>query len=167
MYSTYNEGKSVVTERSIMTLKNKVFKQITAVSKNAYFDVLDNTIKMKPIDITSDSFVEYNKDSNKNDAKYKVGNRDRISKYKNIFDKGYTPNWSKEVSIIRKIKNTAPQTSVISDLNGEKIGGSFYEKKLQNTSQEKFTIEKLIKRKGDKLYIKWKGYDNSFNSWIN
>ena len=108
MYSTYNEGKSVVTERSIMTLKNKVFKQITAVSKNAYFDVLDNTIKMKPIDITSDSFVEYNKDSNKNDAKYKVGNRDRISKYKNIFDKGYTPNWSKEVSIIRKIKNTAP-----------------------------------------------------------
>ena len=160
MYSTYNEGKS-------MTLKNKVFKQITAVSKNAYFDVLDDTIKMKPIYIKSDSFVEYNKDSNKNDAKYKVGNRDRISKDKNIFDKGYTPNWSKEVFIIRKIKNTVPQTSVISDLNGEKIGGSFYEKKLQNTSQEKFTIEKLIKRKGDKLYIKWKGYDNSFNSWIN
>ena len=167
MYSTYNEGKSVVTERFIRTLKNKIFKHITTVSKIAYFDVLDDTIKMKPIDITSDSFVEYNEDSNKNDAKFKVGNQDRISKYKNIFDKGYTPNWSKEVFIISKIKNTVPQTSAISDLNGEKIGGSFYEKELQKTSQEKFTIEKLIKRKGDKLYIKWKGYDNTFNSWIN
>ena len=108
MYSTYNEGKSVVTERFIRTLKNKIFKHITTVSKNAYFDVLDDTIKMKPIDITSDSFVEYNEDSNKNDAKFKVGNQDRISKYKNIFDKGYTPNWSKEVFIISKIKNAVP-----------------------------------------------------------
>ena len=75
-------------------------------------------------------------------------------------------NWS-EVFIINKIKNTVPWIQAIIDLNGEPIAGSFYEKQLQKANQEKFTIEKVLKRKGDKLYVKWKGYDNSFNSWIN
>ena len=69
--------------------------------------------------------------------------------------------------IIIKIKDTAPWTYTISDLNGEQIAGSFYEKELQKTNQEKFRIEKVLKRKDDKLYVKWKGYDNSFNIWIN
>ena len=116
---------------------------------------------MKPIDFTDDSYAEYNEDSNK-----KVGNYVRISKYKNIFAKGYTLNWSEEVFVVSKIKNTVPWTYVVSDLNGEEITGSFYEKELQKTSQEKFRIEKVLKRKGDKLYVKWKGYDNSFNNWI-
>ena len=97
---------------------------------------------------------------------FKVGDHFRISKYKTIFAKGYTQNWSEKVFIISKIKNTVPQTYVIIDLNGEPITGSFYEKELQKTSQEKFRIEKVLKRKGDKLYVKWKGYDNRFNSWI-
>ena len=97
---------------------------------------------------------------------YWVGDHVRISKYKNIFAKGYTKNWSEEVFIVSKIKNTAPWTYVISDLNGEPVTGSFYEKELQKTNQEKFRIEKVIKRKGDELYVKRKGYDNSFNSWI-
>ena len=91
MYSTYNEGKSVVAERFIRTLKNKIFKHMTAISKNVYFDVLDDivgkynntvhkTIKMKPIDVTSDSYAEYNKDFNKKDPKFKVGDHVRISK---------------------------------------------------------------------------------------
>ena len=71
-----------------------------------------------------------------------------------------------EVFVVSKIKNTVLWTYVISDLNGEPITGSFYEKEFQKTSLEKFRIEKIIKRKGDKLYAKWKGYDNSFNSWI-
>ena len=98
MYSTYNEGKSVVAERFIRTLKNKIFKHMTAVSKNVYFDVLDDivnkynntvhrTIKMKPIDVTSDSYAEYNEDSNVTKPKFKVGDHARISKYKNIFAK--------------------------------------------------------------------------------
>ena len=87
-------------------------------------------------------------------------------KYKNIFAKGYTQNWSEEVFVISKIKNTVLRTYVISHLNVEEITGSFYEKELQKTSQEKFRIEKVIKRKGDKLYVKWKGYNNSFNGWI-
>ena len=98
--------------------------------------------------------------------KFKVGDRVRISKYKNIFAKGYTPNWSEEVFVIKKVKNTVPWTYVINDLKGEEIMGTFYEKELQKTSQDQFRIEKVIKRKGDKMYVKWKGYDNSFNSWI-
>ena len=94
----------------------------------------------------------------------KVGDHVRISKYKNIFAKGYAPNWSEEVFVVSKIKNTVPWTYV--DLNGEEITGSFYEKELQKTNQKEFRIEKVIRRKGDKLYVKWKGYDNRFNNWI-
>ena len=98
MYSTYNEGKSVVAERFIRNLKNKIFKRMAAISKKLYFDVLDDivkkynntvhrTIKMKPIDVTADSYAEYNGDSNEKDPKCKVGDRVRISKYKNIYAK--------------------------------------------------------------------------------
>ena len=171
MYSTYNEGKSVVAERFIRTLKNKSFKHITTVSKNVYFDVLDDivngynntvyrTVKMKPIDLTSDSYAEYNEDSNEKDPKFKVGDHVRMSKYKNVFAKGYTKNWSEEVFIISKIKKASPWTYIISDLNGEPIAGTLYEKELQKTSQKKYRIEKVIKRKADKLYVKWKGYGN-------
>ena len=121
---------------------------------------------MKHIDVTNDSYAEYNENSNKKNPKLKIGDRVRISKYKNIFAKGYAPNWSEEVFLISKIKNTVPWTYVVSDLNGEEITGSFYEKELQKTSQKEFRIEKVLQREGDKLYIKWKGYDNRFNSWI-
>ena len=177
MYSTYNEGKSLVAERFIRILKNKIYKHMTTVSKNVYFYVLDDTvdkynnahhktIKMKPIDVISDSYAEYNVHSNDKDPKFKIGNHVRISKYKNNFAKGYAPNWSEEVFIISKIKNAVPWTYVISDLNGEKIVGAFYERELQKINQKEFRIEKATKRKGDQLYVKWKGYDNSFNSWI-
>ena len=155
MYSTYNEGKSVVAERFIRMLKNKIFKHMTAVSKNVEFDVLDGivnkfnntvhrSIKMKPIDVTTDSYAEYNEDSNEKDPKSKVGDHVRISKYKIIFAKGYNPNWS-EVFVVSKIKNTVPWTYVINDLNGDSITGSFYEKDLQKTSAKKCLKEKGIK----------------------
>ena len=90
----------------------------------------------------------------------------RISKFKNVFAKGYKPNWSEEIFVVKTIKNTVPWAYIISDLNGEEIMGSFYEKELQKTNQKGFRIKKVIKRKGNKLYVKWKRYNNSFNSWI-
>ena len=136
MYSTYNERKSVVAERFIRTLKDKIFKHMTAISKNVFFDVLNDivneynntvhkTIKMKPVDVTSNYYAEYNEYSNKKDPKFKVGDRVRISKFKNISAKGYAPNWSEEVFVISKIKNTVRWTCIVRDLNGEKISGSF------------------------------------------
>ena len=134
---------------------------------NKYNNTVHRTIKIKPIDVTNDSYVEYNEDSNKKGPKFKVNDHVRISKYKNIFAKGYVPNWSEEVFIVNEIKNTVPWIYTINDLNGEKVIGTFYEKELQKSNQKEFRIEKVLKRKGDKLYVKWKGYDNSFNSWIN
>ena len=93
----------VVAERFIRTLKNKIFKQMTAVPKNVY-----NNVKLKPIDVKSNSYAECNVDFNEKDPKFKDGDHVRISKYKNIFAKGYTPNWSEEIFVISKIKNTVP-----------------------------------------------------------
>ena len=121
---------------------------------------------MKPIDVRPNSYAECNVVSNRKDTKFQVRDYIRISKCKNIFTKGYTPNWSEEVFLISKIENTVPWTYVISDFNSEKIIGTSYEKELQKTNQEEFRIEKVIKRKGNKLYVKWKGYDNSLNSCI-
>ena len=134
---------------------------------NKYNNKVHRSIKIEPIDVTSDSYAEYNKYSNEKYPKWKVGDHIRISKFRNILAKGYTQNWLEKVFIVRKIKDAVPWTYIISDLNGEKIAGRFYEKELQKTSQEKLRIEKVLKRKGDKSYVKWKGYDNSFNSWIN
>ena len=177
MYSTHNEGKSVVPERFIRTLKSKIYKYMTSVSKNVYIDKLDDivdeynntyhtTIKMKPIDVKDNTYINTDKEINNKDPKSKVGDRVRISKYKNIFAKGYMPNWSEEVFVIKKVKKYYSVDFVINDLNGEEIIGTFCEKELQKTNQEEFRIEKVIRRKGDKLYVEWKDYDNSFNSWI-
>ena len=177
MYSTFHEGKFVVAERFIRTLNNKIYKHMAAVSKNVYFDVLDDlvdeynktfdrTIKMKTKDIKSNSNAKYNEDSTEKDPKFQVDDHFRISKYKNIFTKEYSPNSSEEILVISKIKNTVPWIYVINDLNGEKNIRTFYSKELQKTNQKEFRIEKVIKRKGNKLYVKCKRYDNSFNSWI-
>ena len=119
MYSTYNEDKSVVAERFIRTLKNELYKHMTATGKNVYYDVLDdivnkynntkhNIIKMKPKAVGDNNKRVYIDEHNKKSARYNVGDRVRISKFKNIFAKGYTPNWSREIFIINKINDTVP-----------------------------------------------------------
>ena len=121
---------------------------------------------MKPVDVQDNTYIDFKKIVNDKNSKSKVGDHVRISKCKNIFAKGYTPNSSEEVFVIKKVKNTVPWTYVVNDLKGEEIIGTFYEKELKKTNQKEFRIEKAIKRKGDKLYVKWKGYDSSSNSWI-
>ena len=163
MYSTHNEGKSVVAERFIRTLKNEIYKHMTSISKNVYYDVLGdivkkynnsnhNTTKMKLVDVKDDSFAEYNvkddsfaeynEDSNEKDPKFKIGDHVMISKYKNIFAKGYTLNWSEEIFVVKKIKNTVPWTYEINDLNGKEIIGSFYEKELQRLIKKNLELKK-------------------------
>ena len=109
---------------------------------------------MKPIDVKDNTYIDSKKEVNDKDPKFKVGDHVRISKYKNIFAKGYMPNWSEEVFLISKIKNMVPWTYVINDLNGDEIIATFYEKELLKTNQKEFRIEKIIKRKDDKLYFK-------------
>ena len=130
---------------------------MTVISKNVYFEVLDDivnkynntvhkTIKMKPIDTTDDSYAKYNENSIEKDPEFKVGDHARISKYNKIFAKGYAPNWSEDF-VVSKIKNTALQTYVVSDLNGEEITGNFYEKELQKTSKKNLEQKKYLKEK--------------------
>ena len=108
MYSTHNEGKSVVAEIFIRTLKNKIYKHMTSISKNVYINKLDDivnkynntyhkTIKLKPVDVKPSIYIDFDKENNKERPKFKVGDNFRISKYENIFAKGYVTNWSEEV----------------------------------------------------------------------
>ena len=128
MYSIHNEGNSIVTETFIRTLKSKIYKYMTSVSKNVYIDKLDDivneynntyhrTIKMKPVDVKDNTYIDFKKEVNDKDPKFKVGDHVRISKYKSIFTKGYTPNWSEDVFVIKKVNNTVLWTYVINDLN--------------------------------------------------
>ena len=131
------------------------------------YNTYHKTIKMKPIDVKSDSFAEYSEESNEKDPKFKVNDHVRISKCKNIFAKAYCMLLiGVKRFCCKKNKKNIPWTYIISDLNGEEVIGSFYEKELQKTNQKEFRTEKVIKRKGNKLYVKWMGYDNSFNTWI-
>ena len=172
MYSTHNEEKSVAAEKFIRTLRLKstntwinynyyllIIIIITSINKldgivNEYNKTYHRTIKIKPVDVKDNAYIDSGKDVNDKDPKFQVDDHVWISKCKNIFAKRYAPNWSEEVFVIKKVKNTVPWTYVINDLNGEEIIGTFYEKELQKTNQQKFRIEKVIKRKGNKLYVK-------------
>ena len=149
---------------------------MTSISKNVYIDKLDDivnkynkeyhsTIKMKPVDVRSSTYIDSSKTNDDKNPKFRIGDIVRISKFKNIFAKSYVPNCSEEVLLIKIVKSTVPWTYIISDLKDEEIVGTFSEKELQKTNQKEFKIEKVIKRKGNKLYVKWKGHNSVFNSW--
>ena len=153
MYSIHNDGKSVIAERFIRALKNKIYKYMTSVSKNVHINKLDDivneynnayhrTIKMKPldVDVKDNIYTGFEREVNDKDPKFEVGDHVTISKYKNILAKRYTPNWSEEFFVIKKVKNTVLWTYVINDLNGEEITGSFYEKELKKSNQKEFRI---------------------------
>ena len=161
MYLTHNDGKFVITKGFIRTLKNKIYKYMTSVSKNVYIDKLDDivnkynntyrTIKMKPVDTKQSTYINSSKEINDEHPKFKIGHIVRVSKYKNIFAKGYVPNWSEKGFVIKKVKNTVFWTYVVSDLKDEEIIGKFYKKELQKTNPKEFVVENVIKRKGDKF----------------
>ena len=136
MYSTHNKGKPVIAESFIRTLKNKIYKYMTSILKNVYIDKLDDIvnkynnayhikIKMEPVDVKPRKYIDSSKETNYEDPKFKIGDIVTISKYRNIIAKGYVPNWSEEVFVIEKVKNTVSWTYLISDLKGEETVGMF------------------------------------------
>ena len=123
MYSTYNQEKSVIAEGFLRTLENKIYKYMTSVSKNVYIDKLDDiinkydntyqiTIKIKPVDVKSNTYINSTKEINDKDPKFTIGDIVRISKYKIIFVEGYIQNWSEEDIVIKEVKNAVPSTYV-------------------------------------------------------
>ena len=185
LYSTENEEKSSVVERWIRTMKEKMWKYFSAKSTSVYMNVLSNlvkeynntrhsSIKMTPVkaskkenelEVWRNLYPEHLEVYDMK-PKFSVGDKVRISKKKKTFEKGYTTRWTEEIFTIVEVKRSRPPTYKIADLNGEEIKGSFYEPELQKTSQELFRIEKVIKRGKKKSLVKWKGYSDDFNSWV-
>ena len=185
LYSTENEEKSSVVERWIRTMKEKMWKDFTTNSTNVYINVLpdlvreyNNTrhssIKKTPVEASEkkNEFKVWKTlypnclDILDINPKFSVGDKVRISKKKELFEKGYTTRWTEEIFTITKIKRTSPITYKIADLNGEEIDGTFSEPELQKTGQQLFRIEKVIEKGKNKSLVKWKGYSNDFNSWV-
>ena len=185
LYFTENEEKSSVVERWIRTMKEKMWKYFSAKSTNIYINVLpdlvkqyNNTrhssIKMTPVKASKKenelrvwrNLYPEHLEIHDIKPKFSVGDKVRISKKKKTFEKGYTTRWTEEIFTIIEVKLTSPVTYKIADLNKEEIQGTFYEPELQKTSQETFRIEKVIKRGKKKSLVKWKGYSNDFNTWV-
>lgn len=185
MYSTYTTMKAAIVERFNRTLKNKMWKQFSLRGSYKWIDILqsliseyNNTkhriIKMKPDEVNKNNEqyilnTVYSKQNIGSIAKstFKVGNLVRISKYKHIFAKGYTPNWTTEIFKIKTVQHTSPITYLLIDLNGRDINGTVYAEELQLAKHPNlYLVERIIRRKGNKLYVKWLGFDSHQNSWI-
>ncbi|XP_036148023.1 uncharacterized protein LOC118647358 [Monomorium pharaonis] len=127
---------------------------------------------MRPVDVTSVVAERllttvYSTIKIAGSAKFKVGNSVRVSKYKTVFEKGYTPNWTTEVFKILKVQHINPVTYLLEDYRGKSIAGAFYEHELHRaTHPDVYLVEKILRRKGDKVYVKWLGFNGSHNSWI-
>ena len=188
IYSTQNESKSCIVERWNRSVKSFLFKYFSANNTYRYIDVLQQiidrynyskhrSIKMTPVQasqpeneakvyMTLYDEIIHNKRP-RPVPKFSIGDKVRITKKQTVFTKGFLPRWSEELFLISSVQHTDPITYKIKDLNGEEIQGTFYEQELQKSHQDTFRIEKVIRTKGDKLFVKWKGYSNDFNSWIN
>ena len=185
LYSTENEEKSCVVERWNRTMKEKMFKYFSANSTRRYIDVLDemvdrynntkhSSIKITPVAASNkknESIVFMNLYGNEPlehpRPKFSVDDKVRITKKKKTFEHGYTPRWTEEIFTVSRIQYTDPITYKITHMNGEDIQGTFYEQELQKTKQEIFRIEKIIRKRGNKCLVKWLGYPDSFNTWVN
>lgn len=181
-YSTYSTMKASVVERFNRTLKGMLFKHFTAVGSYKWIDIIQDlvsqynnrkhrTIQMKPADVVDNSLLStvYSKlkmvDPHK--SKFKIGDFVRISKHKSVFEKGFTANWSTEIFKIIDIRNTNPRTYILEDYRRQPVAGGFYAAELQKTNfPTTFLVEKVLRKKGNRAYVKWLGFSNTHNSWI-
>jgi len=183
-YWTYSNLKASIVERVNRTIKGKMWKYFTINRTDKWFDILPDlleeynktihrTIGMKPADVTKDDEKRLKKDffthiKRTAPVHFRVGDKVRISKYRHHFAKGYKPNWTTEIFTIAKIQRTNPTTYLLQDARGEDILGAFYPQEMQKTQiPDVFLIDRIIRRKGNKMYVKWLGFSNEHNSWIN
>lgn len=185
LYSTYSNVKASICERFNRTLKSKMWKLFSLRGTHKWLDIIQEltsqynnsrhrTIGMKPVEVNSDNVKLVLKRINKSKknlfkrAKFKIGDKVRVSKLKKVFDKGYTPNWSTEVFTITRVSQTKPYTYHLKDYQDKPIAGGFYEEELLKTKYPTvYLVEKVLRKKGKKVYVKWLGFDKTHNSWIN
>lgn len=186
-YSTYSVKKASIVERVIRTLKTQLFKSFSLKGSYkwvgdqlekvvyCYNDTKHRVTQEKPANVKKynenkvlNNINKYHDKSNCiHKPRFDIGDYVRISKYKGCFQKGYTPNWSTEIFIIRKVNNTKPTTYMIEDIRRQPILGCFYNEELQKTKHPTvYLIEKVIRKKGNKLFVKWLGLAETENSWI-
>lgn len=182
-YNTYSTKKAAIAERVIRTLKSRIFKYFSLNGTYKWIGVLPEITKeynnskhrttgYKPSEVNKFNEKEilgqrYSHLKIAGPRKFKLGDIVRISKSKHIFEKGYTPNWTTELFKIVKIKITNPATYLLEDMQGAPISGAFYAEELQKTAHpDIYLIEKVLRRKGNKMYVKWLGLDKKHNSWI-
>lgn len=183
-YSTYSVMKASIVERFNRTLKGMMWKEFSYNGSynwiDLYKDLIDaynrkihRTIKMAPVNVNSKNEkmllnTVYNHIKMYKISKFHVGDYVRISKYKHIFEKGYTPNWTTEIFKIKSINNTYPATYILEDYQGNKVEGGFYDEELSKTRlNDTYLVEKILKSNNDKVFVKWLGFSNHHNSWIN
>lgn len=187
LYSTYSNLKASICERFNRTLKNMMWKKFSLQGNYKWIDKLSDllssynnkkhrTINMRPNDVTSKNETQVLQKLKINDynikktkkQKFNINDKVRVSKIKNVFEKGYTPNWSTEIFTIYKIAKTNPVTYHLKDYKGQIISGGFYEQEISKTKYpDVYLVEKILKKRGDQVYVKWLGFDGSHNSWIN
>lgn len=184
-YSTFTEKKASIVERLNRTLKNRMWKQFNYNGNYNWISMLQNivddynntkhtTIRMKPIKVKKkhekmllDTVYSHLKMSEL-PTKFHVGDHVRISKIRGIFDKKYTANWSTEIFTIRKIRLTNPTTYLLKDEHNKEIQGAFYTEELQKVKfPNVYLVEKVLKKQGNKVFVKWLGFNSKHNSWIN
>lgn len=182
-YSTYSVLKASIVERFNRTLKAMMWKEFSNQGSykwiNIYKELVDKynntfhrTIQMTPNEVDASnekSLLEtvYNNLKIFKKPKFKVGDAVRISKYKHVFEKGYTPNWTTEIFKIKTVRNTNPKTYILEDYEKHEIKGGFYEFELMKTKySQTYLVEKVLKRKGSMIYVKWLGFSSKHNSWI-
>lgn len=182
-YSTFSSLKASIVERLNKTLKHIMWKEFSMNGNYKWIGMIKKlvatyntnyhqTIKMKPINVNSSHeqhllSTVYNHIKVAGFAKYKIGDTVRISKYKHIFEKGYTPNWTTEIFTISKVQITNPVTYLLQDYQNRPIAGSFYELELQKIPPtDLYLVEEVLKKKADKVFVKWLGFSSEHNSWI-
>lgn len=185
-YSTFSKMKASICERLNRTLLNKLWKRLSLNGNHKWVNVLKQVtreynetkhskIKMKPSSVCKaneqyllDNIYKINHTFNVSaKVAFKIGNNVRISKYKTIFEKSYTRNWSTEIFVIDKVLSTEPTTFLLRDLHGHQIQGAFHSYEMQKTSAlDVYLVEKIIRRKGNRCLVKWLGFDDTHNSWI-